>query len=72
MFSKALLLGSLAASAIAQTTLNLFIDGSNSEQFVGSVVSANCDATTLAFKCTAGSFGSGVLSRSCDPSATVR
>jgi hypothetical protein len=72
MFSRALLLGSLATSAIAQTTLNLFIDGSDSEQFVGSVVSANCDETTFAFKCTEGSYGSGILSSSCDPSATVR
>jgi hypothetical protein len=71
MLSKALIVGSLAASAIAQTTLNLFVDGSSNEKFVGSIVNAKCDETTIALLCTHGSFGDGIESTTCDPSATV-
>ena len=71
MFSKALIVGALAASAVAQTTLNLFVDGSSNEKFVGSIVDAKCDATTIALRCTHGSFGDGIESTTCDPSATV-
>lgn len=74
MVARALVLSSLAASALAaqaQTSLNLFIDGSDMEKFDGSIVAANCDATTIALRCTSGTYGSGVLQGTCDPSATV-
>lgn len=100
MFTEALLIGSFALSAVAQsssfggfsgsssvgggvqpssktssinaqTTMNLFIDGATTEHFVGAVVAADSCETTYALVCTAGSFGSGYLEQSCDPSVTV-
>lgn len=72
MLSKAFLIGSLAASTIAQTTtLNLFVDSDSDQKFIGSIVEANCDETTIALRCTAGDYSVGPISTTCNPSATV-
>ncbi|KAK3721782.1 hypothetical protein LTR37_002947 [Vermiconidia calcicola] len=80
MLTQILLLASLALGAFAQsssavaaqTNLNLFIDAGTDQNFIGSVMAADCGATTYALACTEGDYGSGILSSTCDPSATVR
>ncbi|KAK3713753.1 hypothetical protein LTR37_008239 [Vermiconidia calcicola] len=80
MLTQLFLLASLALGAFAQsssavaaqTNANLFIDADTDQNFIGSVIAADCSATTYALVCPEGDYGSGILSSTCDPSATVR
>lgn len=56
----------------AQTTMRLFVDAKPEEGFVGSIVAVESCDITIALACTEGYYGSGLMTTTCNPSATVR